>query len=324
MTIKELKALLASSENDDVEISSGGLNKIQIPSHLERGLATTNQIPIPEGTFKVKHSVNLGDLIAAMAACKTIHDTIKRKVIVAQHIGTLAAYYQGATHPTQNQDGQHVCMNQAMFDMVKPLIESQEYIHSFEEYTGQDINVDFDKIRGEIFVNLPQGMIQAWLYYCYPDTAYDLSKPWIFIDDSCPEHISTQARGKIVLNFTERYRGPFALDYHYLKNYASELVFAGTDKEHFLFCNAWKLNIPRLEVKDFLEYAYALKVCRFFLSNQSFGWNLAEAMKIPRILEVCSFAQNCMPFIGEKSYGFFHQGGSEYFFRRLYNETASK
>ncbi|MHA4791091.1 hypothetical protein, partial [Klebsiella pneumoniae] len=77
----------------------------------------------------------------------------------------------------------------------------------------------------------------------------------------------------------------------------------------------WQLNIPRLEITNFLELAYALKESRFMLGNQSMNWNLAESLKTPRILEVCQYAQNCQPLIGEDSYGFFHQVGLEYYFR---------
>jgi hypothetical protein len=65
-----------------------------------------------------------------------------------------------------------------------------------------------------------------------------------------------------------------------------------------------------------------IKSSRFILGNQSFGWNIAEAMKTPRILEVCNYAPNCMPFVGEYSYGYYHQVGAEYYFRKLHNITS--
>lgn len=276
-----------------------------------------------ERLTRVKHSVNIGDLIAAMGAIKKYNEITKRKVIVAQQVGLAAQYYPGAVHPTVDEYGTQVCCNLPMWEMIKPLIESQEYIHSFEKYTGQRIDLDFDVIRGQTFVNLPHGAIQGWIPLAFPDLAFDMSKPWITVDGKCPTKIKKQIEGKAILNFTERYRNPNP-DYFFMKGYAPDLVFAGTEKEHWLFCNKWNLDIPRLEINNFLDYAYALRECRFFYGNQSFGWNLAEAMKVPRVMEVCQFAQNCIFGVGEHSYGFFHKVGAEYYFRKLYNITQKK
>jgi hypothetical protein len=258
-----------------------------------------------------------------MGAVKKYFDITGRKLIVAQSTVMEGSYYPGATHPTVNENGQNVCCNKPMWNMLKPLIESQPYVHSFEEYQGQHCEIDFDVIRGKTFVNLPHGAIQCWVSYAFPDLAFDLSRPWIEINGKCPEHISKQVKGKVILNFTERYRNTL-LDYFFLRNYSPDLIFAGTEKEHFLFTSKWGLNIPRLELNDFLEYAHALKESRFFIGNQSMGWNLAEAMKTPRVLEVCQYAQNCQPCVGENSFGYFHQMALEYYFRRLYNETMNK
>lgn len=296
----------------------------QLPPRLENELAQYPQLQQPlDLTTRIKHSVNPGDLIACMAAIKRFYDATKRKVIVSQTVGMLANYYQGAVHPTVNETGAAVCCNQSMWEKLKPLIESQYYIHSFERYEGQKVDLDFDVIRGKTFVNLPHGMIQAWIFYAFPDLACDLSKQWIFIEGKCPKHIEKQVKGKVIINFTERYRNT-TMDYFFLKNYADDLIFAGTDREHWLFCQQWQLNIPRLDDKNLLEYAYAIRESRFFLGNQSTGWNLCNAMAHPRILEVCSYAANCQPNIGEDSYGYFHQVGLEYYFRILYNKTANK
>lgn len=296
-------------------------SKKGLPKRLSNELAQNIQT---EGYYtRVKHSVNIGDLYAAMGAMKKYWDVTGRKVIVSQSIGTLASYYSGAEHPTKNLEGQNVCMNEQMWEMVKPLIESQKYIHSFEQYNGQAVDLDFDVIRGKTFVNLPHGAIQGWIPFAFPDLSFDLSKEWITLPGKCPPSIKKQVKGKVILNFTERYRNHL-LDYYFLKNYSSDLLFSGTEREHWLFCNKWQLSIPRLEIKNFLELAYAVKECRFTMSNQSMIWNLCESMKTPRLLEVCSFAQNCIPMIGEYSEGYFHQLGAEYGFRTMYNKLSNK
>lgn len=263
---------------------------------------------------RVKHFCNPGDSIASLAALKSYYDQNGRKIIYCQQIGTPAQYYPGATHGTiSDADGSTmVCMNSKIWGMLQPLLLSQEYIHSCEEFVGQeDILIDIDVIRKKVFVNLPQGQIQAWVMYAFPDLAYDLSKPWITLPDA-DLPIIDQVKNKIILNFTERYRNGH-INYYFLRKYKHRLIFAGTDREHLLFTNRWKVDMPKLEVDNFLELAYALKNCKFLLSNQSMNWNLAEAMKSPRILELCEYAPNCMPFVGENSFGFYHQTGVEYY-----------
>ena len=294
-----------------------------ISKKLESELAITPLIPTQEYCCRVRHTVNLGDIVAALPACKRYWEVTGRRVIFCQSVNKKAAYYEGATHPTVDETGAAVCVNEPMWAMMKPLVESQKYIHSFEKYEGQPIDLDFDVIRGKTFVGLPNLMIQSWVMYAFPDLSIDLSKPWIELNDKCPDHVLKQVKGKIILNFTERYRNEL-IDYFFLQNYSPDLVFAGTEREHFLFTTRWNLNIPRLEVKDFLEYAYAIKNSRFILGCQSLGWNLAQAIQHPRIIELCRYAPNVQPMIGEDSHGFFHQIGVEYYVRRMYNETMGK
>ena len=270
----------------------------------------------------VKHFANLGDAIAVMGAVKKYYDVTSRKVMFCQTVNQEASYYPGAVHPTVDERGINVCVNQRGFDMIKPLFEAQEYIHSFVPYSGQKIDLDFDVIRGKTDVALPNGLIQSWIVYAYPDLAFDISKPWIKIPDKTPAHILKQVKGKVLLNFTERYRSHSPIDYFFLKNYAPDLIFSGTEKEHWMFCNKWQITIPLLEAKDWLEIAHAIKASRFLLCNQSSHWNLSTAIGTPRVLEVCKWAFNCHPNIGEDNYGGFYQTEIEYYFRVLYNKTA--
>jgi len=271
----------------------------------------------------VKHFANLGDIIAVLGAVKKYHSVTGRRVKFCQTINQEAAYYPGAVHPTVDEEtGKNVCVNKRGFEMIKPLVEHQEYIHSFVPYNGQQIDLDFDVIRGKTDVALPAGLIQSWIVYAYPDLAFDISKPWINIPDETPVHILSQVKGKVLVNFTERYRSHSPIDYFFLRNYAPDLVFSGTEKEHWLFCNKWQLSdVPLLQANDWLEIAHAVKASRFLLCNQSSQWNLAAAMGTPRVLEVCKWAFNCHPNIGGNNYGGFYQTAIEYYWRLMYNKT---
>lgn len=261
----------------------------------------------------VKHFCNPGDLIAAMASLKAYHEITGRKVIVYQQLNVMAEYYQGAVHGTLS-DGDNatpVCMNRHIFDMIKPLITSQEYIEDMRVYEGQRVLIDIDVIRKQKFVNLPHGDIQSWVAYAYPDLAPDLSKPWITLPEKDLPVIDF-VKDKIIINLTERYRNGH-IEYFFLRKYKHRLIFAGTEKEHLLFCNAWGIDMPRLEVKDFLELAYAIKYCKYLLANQSMCWGISRAMLTPHILEVCQYAVNCLPFHYKQSKGFYHQDGLEHY-----------
>lgn len=264
-----------------------------------------------------KHMANIGDVIACLAAVKKYYEATNRKVVFCQMLNAPGGYYMGAVHPTVDENGVQVTMNQLMFDMIKPLVEYQPCIERFEKFEGQEAVVDLDVIRGKTQVNMPHGMLAAWPFYAFPDLAIDLSKPWLEISDLEDESILSQVRGKIVVNFTERYRSNI-VHYYFLKKYSHSLIFSGTDREHHLFMSRWNLNIPKLQISNFLELAYALKNSRFLLSNQSMQWNLCEAAKLPRLLEVCAFADNCQPFVGKDSFGFFYQEGLEYYFNEMF------
>lgn len=318
MTIKELKKLLKSGDQD-LDISN--LFPTPEPQLKLINPEIASDIPITGVVAHVKHSANPGDVIASLVCVKKYWELTGRKVKYLQRINMVGNYYPGATHPTVDEKGNMVTMNKNMFDMMKPLVESQEYIDSFEIYDGQRVDVDFDVIRGKTFVNLPHGSIQAWLFYAYADLQSDISKPWIFLEPQ-KRQIEEVTKGKVLLNFTERYRNnQVILDYFFLKEYAPDLIFAGTEVEHFKFCSQWGLTIPRLEVKDFLELSYAIRGCRFLLSNQSFCWNTATSLGSKRLLEVCSYAHNCMPFYGDNNLGYFHQTALGHYFRQMYNET---
>lgn len=301
-------------------------NKHELTKRQQSELSESEFIQ-PEQIVRFFHAVNPGDLIASMGSIKSYYDrycvSSKRKINICQSINQIAAYYQGATHPTVNETGQNVCCNIPMWEMLKPLVESQYYVNKFEQYNGQKIDVDLNIIRGKTPVNLPYGAIQTWVSLAYPDLQFDLTKKWICVDDNCPKDILKLVKGKVIINFTERYRNTM-IDYNFLKHYAPDLIFAGTEKEHWLFCNQWGLgSVPRLVVKDFLELAYAIKNCRFLLGNQSMNWNLAEAMKTPRLLEICTFAPNCVHMVGDNSYGFLYQVGCEFWFRALYDNQRT-
>jgi hypothetical protein len=265
---------------------------------------------------RYKHSINAGDLMSDLPGMKHVYEKIGKKAKIYQTLNRRVHYYQGAQHPIKNDEGQMVCMNQKQFDFLKPLLLSQEYIESFEPYEGQEIDIDLDIVQTDNYATGGFGSIHRWGWYVRPELACDLSKPWIALPpiDSPVNWQNLIVEDHVLVNFTSRYRNP-NISYSFLKEWESKLIFAGLKEERDVFCYQNGLDIPLLIVDNFLELAYAIRFCKFVLCNQSFVWNLAEAMKKLRIMEVCYSASNCIPN-GPEGYDFLHQGAAEWYVRK--------
>lgn len=295
-----------------------------------------------------KHSFNSGDLITVLPGIKHLYEQTGKKAIVYQRLGLPADYGHNDPHPVKSEDGRHVCMNIKMFQMLKPLLESQEYIERFEVWEGQEVQFDYDKTRQSSQMPLPGGSIHKWPSLIYPQLECDLEAEWLKIEPAkrhapdafgnisagCisiggKEHMEnlcdeTFCIGSILINRTARYNNPY-ITYHFLKQYTNRIVFVGTKEECDSFCEQWGLccdswnYIYRLAVNDFHKVAMAIKSCKFFIGNQSLCWHLADAMKVPRILEVCAQYPNTFP-TGKNGHSFILQESLEFLFKKLLNQ----
>jgi hypothetical protein len=80
-----------------------------------------------------------------------------------------------------------------------------------------------------------------------------------------------------------------------------------------------KKDIPNLEIydcKDFLEMAQIIKSSKLFIGNMSVAYPIAEALKVPRLLEGCPYFPIVQP-IGENAYDFYFQEHFENYFKIL-------
>ena len=99
-----------------------------------------------------------------------------------------------------------------------------------------------------------------------------------------------------------------------MKDYKN-ILFIGLKDEY----EDLKKEVPNLEFhdcKDFLEAAEIIQASRFFIGNSSFGFTIAEALKVPRLAE--SFPQ--FPVIypnGGEGYEFYFQIHFEKLFKHL-------
>lgn len=267
---------------------------------------------IKNSTVSYKHFVNSGDLISAMPGMKSVFESTGKKAVIMQRIGMPGQYYLNAVHPLTNEFGVQVTMTMKQWQMLVPLLEAQDYVESCEIWEGQPADVDLNLSREGAYTTMAFGQIQRWNWYVWPALACDLSKAWIKTDKL------EGYKGKVLLNFTERYRNHI-ITYYFLKKYEDRLLFAGTKGEHELFCKQNNLTIPYLEVENFYELACVINSVDFNLGCQSMVYNIAEGLKVPRIVEVCREASNCIP-VGEHAYDFLHQEPLEFYVEKLMKE----
>lgn len=274
--------------------------------------------------YKFKISVYSGDIVFAMLGIKSVCERNNTKAEIYIWLDRpWAPSVEGQVHPYG--------INQYAFDMIKPLLESQPYIAFCRPWKGEQV-VDLDELRTKTVSTMPRGSITHWPSQVWPDMHGDAGKAWIHViskvftteglkylycrNSGKVEYVEpTAADGKIIINRTARWRNDM-IHYYYLREIKGQLIFSGLPEEHESFCKEWDLQIPLLKVDDFFHLAVAIARCKFMIGNQSLCFALAEAMKTPRILEVCPYAPNVFP-VGEHAYQAYHQANFEWLVKDL-------
>lgn len=269
-----------------------------------------------EQIIKIKHSYNAGDLLIIMPGLRQLYRDTGNKIKIYQQINLPAFYYEGQLNSTIDIKGDSVCMNEYLFEMLKPLIEAQEYIYSFEIWEGQEVDLNYDLTRDSRSVPAPNGLLSVWSEAIFPETSTDLSEAWI----KC-HYGPTRKKyyeDKIIINRTQRYQNPY-ISYYFLKEYQDKIIFSGTDVEHEDFCTNFNLEIKKLYVFNFYELAEIISCCKFGIYNQSFNFHLADSLKTQRILELCPQFANTF-CLGANGRQFYHQSALEFHFKKLLNK----
>lgn len=267
-------------------------------------------------TLAAKNSYNSGDLITFLAGLNALYQRTGTKSIIYQVLDLPAFYYDGAEHPIKNSEGTPVCMNNQVFEMMRPLLLTQDYIEDYVVFEGQHIDINFDDTRDRKKIPIPYGNIHHWAFFIAPELACDLSKAWISNRGFYSKKISKKNKGKLIINRTSRYHNVY-IHYFFLNEYEERAVFVGTDDECADFNKKWGLKIKHSPVSNFAELAATIHSGVGFLGNQSFCWHLADAMKVPRVLEYCPQFPNCHP-TGANGYAFLYQEALELYVKQIF------
>ncbi len=244
-----------------------------------------------------KHSGHTGDVIYSLPTVFALAESAS----IHLNCSTSSQLPPNFDHPYGKEQ-----LPERVAHMLAPLLLTQKRIQSVQIWSN-DTAIDFDL---DLFRDSPQdlgaGSISHW-YFPIFGVAPDISVPWIELDDS------GQCSGSVVLARSSRYRND-SLDYGFLKKYPN-LKFVGLESE-FLDMRKTIPNIEFIPVANFLELGQVIRSASLFIGNQSFPYSLAEAMKVPRILEQCLYAPNVIP-VGGVAHPALFQKQFEYVASRL-------
>ena len=232
------------------------------------------------------HSGHLGDLIYALPVIKELAKDHECHFYIQANKKMPVEYYK---HPADS-----VYIDDRMLNLFLPLMKKQKFIHKVEKYEGQDIDINFDIFRTlpvNIHFNSPR-----W-YFHITGIQTDLAESYL---DVIPHE---KIKNKIVIHRTFRYRNQF-INYKFLEKYNNS-IFIGLKNEYDDLKNDIK-NLNFYNCKDFLEMAQIIKSSKFFIGNPSVGYSMAEALKVPRILEAYPYFTVDEP-IGKNAFDFYYQ-----------------
>lgn len=173
--------------------------------------------------------------------------------------------------------------------MVCFLRERVEYVEEADLYHDESIDYDLDRFR-------QNGTSRQHLAMCHWQSVgghrsnSNIGYKWL---DAPKNEIA-----EIVICRCARRNNPtYNKAYHNtLRDIQDHCVFLGFPKEHQQFVASTGLNkIARYPTDNIIKLADTISGAKVVISNQTLGFALAEAMKIPRILEVWPKWKNCMP-----------------------------
>ena len=248
-------------------------------------------------TLNFLHSGHCGDLIYSLALIKELSKSHKCNLFIGVGKKIKGAYFK---HPSKG-----VYIDNRIAKQILPLLKFQSFLNEVKIHSEESIDINLD-----LFRDLPISLnFNSCRWYFHLTGAHvDLSAPYL----NSTEHNSV--KDKIVILRTFRYRNHF-INYNFLNNVEESIVFIGL-KEEF---EDLKRDIPKLqhyEPENFFEMSQIIKSSKFFLGNQSPAFAIAEALKVPRLLECCPDFTVVHP-IGGKCYDFYFQIHFEKWFKKL-------
>ena len=237
------------------------------------------------------HSGRIGDLIYSLATIKELSKSHKCKLYV--QIEKL------------DDTSRKVFISKRSGDMLLPLLRNQDFLNTVNIYKNEKIDINLNLFR-DIPINRSFFEPRWFSHIC----GVNLNVENTFL--SVKPHDSI--KNKIIVGRSPRYRNAY-LNYKFLKN-EKNLLCIGL-KDEFLDLKKEINNLEFHDCKDFLEMAMIIKSSKFFIGNSSLAFPIAEAVKVPRLLEACPYFPAAQTH-GKKAFDFYYQIHFEKWFEYLY------
>ena len=174
-------------------------------------------------------------------------------------------------------------MTQARFDTLKPLLESQSYIHGVAWHKGEPITHDFTTFRPMIVGNKTLAEVQA-RYVGARERGSDTQ--WIHLD-GFPKH------DRIIVHRSPRWRNGGFPWRELVEQYGGQMLFVGPEDEWRQFVDESGM-VQRHTCKDFLELARLIAGSPLFIGNQSAPYAIAEGLKHNTVQETNPRRADCV------------------------------
>ena len=249
-------------------------------------------------TISFLHYGHLGDVINSLPVIKELSKTNKCNLFLQIH-KKIPSHVVSRDHPFGE-----VYLSENSANRMLPLLKKQKFIDEVKIYNNEEIDIDLNFFR-QLPINFNIDSVR-W-YFHLTGIFPDLSKSYLEVNES------DKFKNFIVILRSLRRQNKY-INYKFINSYKN-LVFIGLKNEYLDL----KKEIPNLEYydsEDFLELATIIKSCKMFIGNLSFGFALAEALKVPRLLESGPNFPLVYPN-GSNGYDFYFQNHFEELVKKL-------
>lgn len=225
-----------------------------------------------------KHSGNLGDIIYALPTIMALGGGI---LYIAS--GDYPPRISAAAPPP-------FPLSPDVVDQMAAFLKKQSNLKDVRPYGGEVVDYDLDIFREYVVDNgaLWKDHLAYWHLKSF-NVQFDLCRPWLF--NIAPCYVNDIVVAYSVKN--ESHGGSF--NWRALENYLDKSVFLGFENEYSEFKKFTGLEINYHKAENITELARMIRGSKLLISNQCFGFALAEAMKHPRVLDVLRLRSNSLP-----------------------------
>jgi len=274
-------------------------NKLLYETEVKTKLEKISKIIKSKNEISFLHSGHLGDVINALLVIKEISKNKKCNYYVEAN-KHLPPSVMDRSHPS----GKFFLTDKSV-DMLLPLLKKQKYLNIVEKYNNQQIDVNLNFVR-----NLPlnSNLDSVRWYFHLTGIHSDMENEFVEADPN------KNFENNIVIIRSARRKNQL-INYKFLNKYEN-ILFIGLEEE-YLELKKEVNNLTFHHCKDFLEMAQIIKSCKLFIGNLSLGYALAEAMKVPRLLEAGPNFPLQSPN-GKNGYDFYFQQHFEKLFEKIY------